>query len=127
MLAPLRITERTVGDLLILQLAGHLVFDESDRILRDSVHAACEAGARSILLDLHDVKYVDSGGIGAVIELYRYVTRLGGRLGLMCASPCALRALHITHLSSAVTVFDTEESAILGMHAPSAAVAAAYL
>jgi anti-anti-sigma factor len=119
MQAPLRITERSVGDTLLLKLTGHLVFDEGDRILRDRIHEATDAGSRRILLDLHDVTYVDSGGIGAVIEMYLYVTRLGGRLALMCPGPCAQRVLQITHLTSALDVFDDEGTALRAIHEPS--------
>ena len=119
--APLRIAERSVGDTLLLKLTGHLVFDEGDRILRDRIHEAADAGSRRILLDLHDVTYVDSGGIGAVVELYLYLARIGGRLALMCPGPCAQRVMQITHLISALDVFDDEASAIRGIHAPTPA------
>ncbi|HET7694134.1 MAG TPA: STAS domain-containing protein [Vicinamibacterales bacterium] len=118
MLAPLRINERPVGDTRLLELSGHLVFDEGDQILRDRVHALVDEGSRRILLDLHDVTYVDSGGIGAVVEMYLHLQRVGGRLALMRPGPCARRVLQITHLASALDVFEDEESAIRGIHMP---------
>ena len=118
MLAPLRITERPVADTLLLELNGHLVFDEGDRILRDRIHALVDAGARLILLDLHDVTYVDSGGIGALVEMYLHVTKLGGRLAVVRPGPCAQRVLQITHLTSAIEVFDDEDAAVRGIHQP---------
>ena len=119
MLAPLRINERPVGDTKLLELSGHLVFDdEGDQILRERVHALVDAGSRRILLDLHDVTYVDSGGIGAVVEMYLHVAKVGGRLALMRPGPCARRVLQITHLESALDVFEDEETAIRGIHAP---------
>ena len=120
MLAPLRIMERPVGDTLLLELSGHLVFDEGDRILRDRIHQLVDAGTRRILLDLHDVTYVDSGGVGALVELFLYVTRLGGRLALMRPAECARRVLHITQLTTAIDVFEDEKTAIRGIHMPSA-------
>jgi anti-sigma B factor antagonist len=119
MLAPLRINERPVGDTKLLELSGHLVFDEGDQILRDRIHALVDEGSRRILLDLHDVTYVDSGGIGAVIEMYLHVTRVGGRLALLRPGPCARRVLQITHLTTALDVFEDEETAIRGIHSPS--------
>jgi anti-anti-sigma factor len=118
MLAPLRITERPVADTLLLELTGHLVFDEGDRILRDRIHALVDAGSRLILLDLHDVTYVDSGGIGALVEMYLHVTKLGGRLAVIRPGPCAQRVLQITHLTSAIEVFDDEAAAVRGIHQP---------
>lgn len=118
MLAPLRIAERPIGDTLLLELNGHLVFDEGDRVLRDRIHALVDAGSRRFLIDLHDVTYVDSGGVGALVEMYLYVTRLGGRLALLRPGPCAKRVLEITHLKTAIDVFDDEESALRGIHMP---------
>ena len=118
MLAPLRINERPLGDTQLLELSGHLVFDDGDEILRERVHALVDAGSRRFLLDLHDVTYVDSGGIGAVVEMYLHVTKVGGRLALMRPGPCARRVLQITHLSSALDVFEDEETAMRGIHAP---------
>src|SRR6187401_624905 len=80
MLAPLRIKERLIGDTNLLELSGHLVFDDGDQILRERIHALVDAGSRRILLDLRDVSYIDSGGIGAVVEMYMHLTKVGGRL-----------------------------------------------
>ena len=118
MLAPLRITERPIGDTKLLELSGRLVFDDGDQILRERIHALVDAGSRRILLDLRDVTYVDSGGIGAVVEMYLHVTKVGGRLALMRPGPCARRVLQITHLMSALDVFEDEDTAIREIHLP---------
>jgi anti-sigma B factor antagonist len=118
MLAPLRITERLVGDTNLLKLSGHLVFDDGDQVLRERIHALVVAGSRRILLDLRDVTYIDSGGIGEVVEMYLHVTKVGGRLALMRPAPCARRVLKITHLTSALDVFEDEETAIREIHLP---------
>jgi anti-sigma B factor antagonist len=119
--APLRITERSTGDIVVLHLDGHLVFDEGDRFLRERVTALVNAGSRFLLIDLHDVSYVDSGGIGALVEMYMHVMRAGGRLLLLRPSYCAERVLHITHLSSAFQVFGDEAAAVRSLSAPLAA------
>ena len=118
MRAPLRITERPVGDTDLLELSGRLVFDDGDQILRERIHALVEAGSRRILLDLRDVTYVDSGGIGAVVEMYLHLTKVGGRLALMRPGPCARRVLQITHLTSALDVYEDEQTAIREIHLP---------
>ena len=118
MSAPLRITERSVGDVVFLHLEGHLVFDEGDRILRDRITALVDAGSRSLLVDLHDVTYIDSGGIGALVEMYIYVSRRGGRLVLLRPSHVADRVLHITHLSSTFQIFEEEPAAVRSFSAP---------
>lgn len=118
MSAPLRITERSAGGVVFLQLDGHLVFDEGDRILRERVISLVDAGTRALLIDLHDVTYVDSGGIGALVEMYMYVTRRGGRFVLVRPSHCADRVLHITHLSSTFQIFDEEAAAVRSLTVP---------
>ena len=118
MLAPLRIKERLIGDTNLLELSGHLVFDDGDQILRERIHALVDAGSRRILLDLRDLSYIDSGGIGEVVEMYLHVTKVGGRLALMRPAPCARRVLQITHLTSALDVFEDEETAIREIHLP---------
>ena len=46
------------------------VFDEGDRMLRDRVTSLVNAGARLLLIDLHEVSYIDSGGIGALAQMH---------------------------------------------------------
>jgi anti-anti-sigma factor len=116
MLAPLRITERTIDDILVLELDGQLVFDEGARILREHLMASLNAGSRHLLLDLHKVTYVDSGGIGALVEMHTFVERMGGRLLLTRPSRSAERVLNITHLWSVLEVFEEEETAVRKMH-----------
>jgi anti-sigma B factor antagonist len=118
MSAPLRITERSVGGVVFLHLDGHLVFDEGDRILRERVVSLVDAGARALLVDLHDVTYIDSGGIGALVEMYLYVTRHDGRFVLVRPSHCADRVLHITHLSTTFQIFEEEAAAVRSLSAP---------
>ena len=111
MSVPLRIAERTVDGLVVLHLDGHLVFDEGDRILRERVTNLVKAGSRLLLIDLHDVSYIDSGGIGALVQMYVDIAKLGGRLALLCPSTCANRVLQVTHLSAVFEIFQDEAQA----------------
>jgi anti-sigma B factor antagonist len=127
MSVPLRITERVVNGVMVLQLDGHLVFDDGDRALRERVTDLVRAGVRLLLIDLHGLSYIDSGGVGALVEMDRHVVRAGGRLTLLCPSSCTIRALHITHLSTVFEIFQDEETAIRSMssitpHPPGSAV-----
>lgn len=115
MSVPLRITERSTNGVVVLQLEGHLVFDEGDRKLRERVTSLVDAGARLLLIDLHAVSYIDSGGIGGLVQMYVNVSRRGGRLTLLCPSSCANRVLQITHLSTVFEIFDNEEQAVRSM------------
>ena len=115
MYTPLRITERVVGGVTIFGLSGALVFDEGTRLLRDVLKTAVARGARACLLDLEQITYLDSGGVGALVEMYRHVTRRGGQLKMLRPSPCARRVLGITHLTAVFDIFDDEPDALLNL------------
>ena len=120
MSSPLTITERRVGDVLILVLSGHLVAGRGTEPLRAAVRAAVDAGRRALLLDLEDLSYVDSAGVGMLVEVYRHVTARGGQVKLLHPSLCARRVLGITHLTGVFDVFDNEADALLNLSASDA-------
>ena len=127
MSVPLRITDRFINGVVVLRLEGHLVFDEGDAILRERVTELVKSGTRLMLIDLHGLSYIDSGGVGALVEMDRHVTRRGGRLTLLCPSTCAIRALQITHLSTVFEIFQDEEQALRSLtavapHPPGSAI-----
>jgi anti-sigma B factor antagonist len=111
----LRITERTVANVTIFALAGDLVYDEGTRILRQALTTAVAQGARECLLDLSQITYLDSGGVGSLVEMFRHVTRRGGQLKLLSPSPCARNVLGITRLTAVFDIFDDEADALLNL------------
>jgi anti-sigma B factor antagonist len=115
MSSPLTITQRRAGDVVIFVLSGHLVAYEGTRTLRDAVKSAVAAGTRACLLDLDDVSYVDSAGVGMLVEIYRHVTGHGGQVKLLHPSICARRVLGISHLTAVFDVFDNEAEALLNL------------
>lgn len=115
MSVPLQLAERSAGDIVILELHGHLVVDEGDRALRERVRALAAGGRRSILVDLGDVSYVDSGGIGTLVQLYNELVDQGGQLKLLHPSPHSGRVLQITHLTSVFEIFEDEAEALRSM------------
>ena len=111
----LQITERTVANVVIFGLSGDLVYDEGTRMLRHVLTTAVAAGARECLLDLSQITYLDSGGVGSLVEMFRHVTRRGGQLKLLSPSPCARRVLGITKLTAVFDIFDDEPDALLNL------------
>src|SRR5688572_13770039 len=111
----LRITERTIGGVTILDLSGDLVYDGGTRVLREAVTKAVAGGARACLLDLHEITYLDSGGVGSLVAMFRHVTRRGGQLKLMRPSACARRVLGIARLTAVFEIFDDEREALLNL------------
>jgi anti-sigma B factor antagonist len=115
MSVPLQLAERSAGDVVILELHGHLVFDAGDRALRERVRGLAAQGHRSILIDLGDVSYVDSSGIGTLVQLYNELADQGGQLKLLHPSPHSERVLEITRLTSVFEIFEDEAQALRSM------------
>ena len=74
----LRITERQVGDITVLDLTGLLVLDDGDAVFRDSVNDLINRERLRMVVNLADVTYIDSAGIGVLIGRYLGVRRRGG-------------------------------------------------
>lgn len=111
--SPLRITQRTADNVVILDVSGRLVFSGGDEsVLRNEVAALIGAGERRLLVDLSNVSYIDSGGVGSLVTAYLHTVRRGGQLKVVCPNDRVCRVLQITHLNSVLDVFDTEAQAL---------------
>jgi anti-sigma B factor antagonist len=117
MSSDLVITARTIGNVTIFCLAGRLVYDEGTRKLREVMTAAVEDGARACLLDLERLTYLDSGGVGLLVAMFRHLTRRNGQLKLLRPSPPARRVLGIARLTGVFDIFDDEADALLNLGA----------
>jgi anti-anti-sigma factor len=84
----------------------------------DRVVSLVSAGCLSLLVDLRDITYIDSAGIGAIVAMYLHITRRGGRFKLLCPSSRACRVLQITHLDHVFEVYEREEDALATFTAP---------
>jgi anti-sigma B factor antagonist len=106
------ITERQVGDVTVLQLIGRLVYEDGVAALRTSIKRPVDKGHLKILLDLRDVTYIDSAGVGALVEKYLNVRRKGGDIKLLHLSPRSRHVMSITKLTTVFEVYDTEAAAL---------------
>ena len=114
-MSDLRITERAAGRVTIFILSGALVYDEGTRMLREVLTKAVASGARACLLDLEHITYLDSCGVGSLVEMFRHVTGRGGQLKLLRPSACARQVLGVTHLTGVFDIFDDESEALLNL------------
>jgi anti-sigma B factor antagonist len=103
----MKIVERLVGDVVILDLSGKILIGEGEDALRDAIAQLVERGKTKILLNLADVPYVDSAGLGEIVRCYTTVSRKGGHLKLINLTKKIRDLLSITKL---LTVFETYES-----------------
>ena len=106
------ISERATDGVTVLALAGRLVLEDGEAKLRERIDALVAAGRIDIVLNLHDVTYLDSCGIGAVVGKFVTLNRRGGHLKLVCPSQRCRHVLEITHLLPVFEVFETDDQAI---------------
>ena len=103
----MQIDERTVGDVMVLDLKGRVMLGDGDEVLKDKVNSLLNQGMKKIVLNLAEVPYIDSAGLGEVVRTYTTVSRQGGHLKLLNLTKRITDLLAITKL---LTVFDTYDS-----------------
>ena len=103
----MQIEERTVGDVVVLDLKGKVTLGEGDELLKDKVNSMVNQGHKKIVLNLAEVPYIDSAGLGEIVRTYTTVSRQGGSLKLLGLTKRITDLLSITKL---LTVFETYES-----------------
>jgi anti-sigma B factor antagonist len=106
------ITKRVVGDVTILVMGGRLVLYEGETALRDAIDELIQDGRLQIILDLKDVTYIDSAGVGQIIAKYLSVRRKGGDVKLLHLSQRSLHVMTITRLLGVFETFGSEEEAV---------------
>jgi anti-sigma B factor antagonist len=110
---------RQAGDVTILDLAGRISVGEalafgpgSGTVLGDVIRELANKGHRKILLNLRDVKYIDSSGMGDVVRSFTSLRRQGGDLKLFGPTLPVLEVLRITNLHKVLEIKDDEASAV---------------
>ena len=106
------ISERAIGDITILHLTGRLVLYEGDVMLRQTVDDLVRQGRVKLIIDLANVSYIDSAGIGMLIAKYLSVRRKAGDLKLLHLNTRGLLVMTITKLLNIFETFDSEEAAV---------------
>jgi anti-sigma B factor antagonist len=108
----MKISTRQVDGITILDLGGRITLGEGCVQLRDSVRDLLAKGQKKILLNLGDVNYIDSSGIGELVSAYTTVRNQGGELKLLNLTRKVHDLLQITKLYTVFDVKDDEASAI---------------
>ena len=106
------ISERRIGDVTILDLQGRLVLDEGDTSCVERIDRLIRQERIQIVLNLQDVTYIDSAGVGALVSKYVTLRKRGGNLKLLCLSERVRRVISIAHLLEVFESFDSEERAV---------------
>lgn len=103
---------RKADNVSILDLKGKITIGAGDVMLRDHINRVLEQGERSILLNMADVTYMDSSGMGELISSYTSVTKRGGKLKLLNLPVKIRDLLQITQLITIFEVYDGESEAV---------------
>ncbi len=103
---------RQVDGITILDLSGRIVLGEGSIQLRDSIKELIAKGQKNILLNLGDVNYIDSSGLGELVSAYTTVKNAGGELKLLNLTKKVHDLLQITKLYTVFDIKDDEASAV---------------
>jgi anti-sigma B factor antagonist len=108
----MQISERAVGEVMVVDLKGKITLGEGDEMLKDKVNSLINQGYRKIVLNLAEVPYLDSAGLGEVVRAYTTVSRQGGSLKLLNLTKRITDLLSITKLLTVFETFDSEDEAV---------------
>jgi anti-sigma B factor antagonist len=108
----MKLNSRHVDGVTILDLSGRITLGEGSVQLRDAIRDLLAKGQKQILLNLADVNYIDSSGIGELVSAYTTVRNQGGELKLLNLTKKVHDLLQITKLYTVFDIKDDEASAI---------------
>ena len=108
----MQIDERVVGDVKVLDLKGRVTLGEGDELLKDKINSLLNQGHKKIILNLAEVPYVDSAGLGEIVRTYTTVSRQGGSLKLLNLTKRITDLLSITKLLTVFETYDSEADAV---------------
>jgi anti-sigma B factor antagonist len=112
----MHITQRSIGDVVIIDPVGKLTA-EGDELLRDKVNSLIQQGQKKIVLNLAEVPYIDSAGLGEIVRTYTTASKNGGSLKLLNLTKRIQDLLAITKLLTVFEVYDSEADAVKSFQA----------
>jgi anti-sigma B factor antagonist len=106
---------RRLDDVVILDLSGRITMGEGTLVLRERIQKLLQAGDQKFLLNLADVDYIDSSGLGELVSSFTAVRNSGGLLKLLSLTKRVQDLLQITKLLTVFEVFNNEAEALKSM------------
>lgn len=107
-----KLSSRPVGEVVVIDVSGRITLGEGSSNLREGIREILAKGSRKILLNLGDVSYIDSSGIGELVSAFTSVTHQGGQLKLLNLTKRVKDLLQITKLYTVFDVYDDEGHAV---------------
>jgi anti-sigma B factor antagonist len=106
------IRQRQVGGVVVFDIDGKIVGGVDHDLFQEKIQSLLAAGKNNVLVNLENVKWVNSTGLGVLIAGFRTVEMHGGKLKLLHVSERILSLLSITKLSSKFELFQSEDEAV---------------
>ena len=107
-----KLTNRQVGDVCVIDAVGRITLGEGSSLFRDTIRDLAGKGEKKLLLNLAEVTYIDSSGIGEMVSGFTTVTNQGGQMKLVGLNKRVKDLLQITKLYTVFEAFDDEAAAI---------------
>ncbi|OGF68206.1 MAG: anti-anti-sigma factor [Candidatus Fischerbacteria bacterium RBG_13_37_8] len=108
----MELSYKELGDITVVQVSGRITLGEGDVKLRDAIYNLLKENKGKIVLNLGDVSYIDSAGIGELISAYTAAKRNGAELKLLNLTKKIQDILQITQLLTIFEVFNNENEAL---------------
>jgi anti-sigma B factor antagonist len=107
-----KLTTRQVGEVTVIDATGRITLGEGASHFRDTIRDLATKGEKKLLVNLSDVSYIDSSGIGEMVSGFTTVTNHGGQLKLLGLTKRVKDLLQITKLYTVFEVFEDEAAAV---------------
>jgi anti-sigma B factor antagonist len=107
-----KLTIRKVGDVTVIDAVGRITLGEGASTFRDQVRDLAAAGDKKLLLNLAEVTYIDSSGIGELVSGFTTIANQGGHLKLLHLTKRIQDLLQITKLYTVFEVFEDEATGV---------------
>ena len=108
----LTLTTRLETDVTVIDLSGRLTLGPASAALREALQALTDGGVRRILLNLKDVSFIDSAGLGELASGHANVKNKGGTLKMACLSKRVRELFQMTGLNRVLSIYENEPDAI---------------
>jgi anti-sigma B factor antagonist len=107
-----KLTTRQVGDVTVVDAVGRITLGDGASTFRDTIRSLVGSGHKKMLLNLGEVSYIDSSGIGEMVSGYTTVNNQGGQVKLLNLTKRVKDLLQITKLYTVFEVFEDETAAV---------------
>ncbi|MEW5974515.1 MAG: STAS domain-containing protein [Acidobacteriota bacterium] len=108
----MKFTLRVVGDVCVLKLDGRFMAGGDSFFLREKIKNVLSMGIQKILIDMDNVPYIDSTGVGFLVSSHTSISNEGGQLKLLKVKPKILEVLKVMNLLKVFDIFEDDDTAI---------------